>query len=250
MKIKEILAFLEKDFPLFKQEAWDHSGLQLGNADNEVSRILITLNVDQGTIQQAISNHVELIISHHPFFFHGVKEINTASIQGSNIESLLEHKITVYAMHTNYDALYMNQLLLEKLGCTDIKPVDSSGTLRAGQLSEPLSFKALLKQIKAVFNMPVIRYCGHPPREVRTIAMCGGSGHDFINDALPLYDVYITGDISYSHAMDVILKPRGALIDVPHFIEAAFKEDIFTRLNEWPDVQLILAMEKDYFTYV
>ena len=133
MKIKEILTHIEKSFPLEKQESWDHTGLQLGNVEDECQRVLLCLNVDESTIQQAIEHHCELIISHHPFIFHAIQQIDTATIQGNNIKQLILNDISVYSMHTNYDAIRMNSLLLSKMGCKKIQQVDESGIcIRAG----------------------------------------------------------------------------------------------------------------------
>lgn len=247
MKINDILTKLDEMFPLNCQESWDHSGLQLGNTYQDVKKILITLNVDETTIQQAIDSGTNLIISHHPFLFHAVQTIDTSTIFGKNIAQLLNHQICVYSMHTNYDALRMNRLLLEKIGCQMIEAVDNSGILCIGKMPEAIPFDDFLIRLKKTFSLTYLRWCGHDPKMVKKVSFCAGSGHDFMNQALAISDVYVTGDLNYSHAMDIILKSHGAVIDVPHFIEEAFKKDIYEKLSEWTDLDVLIADEKDYF---
>ena len=243
MKIKDILTHLETSFPLEKQESWDHSGLQVGNIENECDRVLICLNVDQHTIQQAIDHHCQLIVSHHPFLFHPVKEIDQNTTLGHNIIQLIKHDVTVYSMHTNYDALKMNTKNKKKMGCINIQPVDFTGISRVGQLKESMTLDQLIQKLKQQFNLPYIRICGNKPDLVHTISLCAGSGHDYINEALDVSDVFITGDLTYTHAMDIILRKQGCVIELPHFIEEAFKKDIQSYIL----IDSIISDESDYF---
>lgn len=246
MKIRDLLYELEVNFPLDKQEPWDHSGLQLGNIENECDHVLICLNVDENTIQQAIENKCQLIISHHPFLFHSINTIDLTTVQGNNIKELITHDITVYSMHTNYDALRMNEMLLEKIECIHIESIDESGITRVGDFRHDVTFEDLIQKFKNLFQLKYVRVCGTIPKKVKTIALCAGSGHDYIDIALQHADVYITGDLTYSHAMDIILRKDGCVIELPHFIEEAFKEDIIKYLS----VNTILAKEFDYFEII
>lgn len=250
MNIKDVIDYLESKYPLTQQEDWDHSGLQLGDVNQKVTTVMITLNVDQATIQQAIEQHCQLIISHYPFFFHTFNTIDLKTIFGQNIFQLMSNHMTVYSLHTNYDALRMNTLLLELLGCHHIEMVEPSGVVRSGILPTEMSFQGFINHLKKTFHLSRIRYCGSIPETVSKIAICGGSGHDYIVDALQKTNVYITGDLTYSHAMDVILQEQGVVIEIPHFVEAAFKYDIHCLLSEIEDLQIVTSQEKDYFTYI
>ena len=243
MKIKEILKNLEMTFPLEKQEPWDHSGLQVGNIENECTNILVCLNVDAATIQQAIEHHCNLIISHHPFLFHPIHTLDFTTIRGNNIKTIVDHNLTVYSMHTNYDALAMNKIILENLGCVNIQTIDTTGILRSGRFLNDLNFNELINKLKTYFNLDRIRYCGIIPENIKTIALCAGSGHDFIQEALAQVDVFITGDLTYTHAMDIIEMKKGCVIELPHFIEEEFKKDIIQYLPE----HIVIAKEEDYF---
>lgn len=245
MEISYIIHELESKYPLCKQEQWDHSGLQLGNIYNECKGILVCLNVDENTITQAIEHDCNLIISHHPFLFHPVKEIDTTTIRGKNIAQLIKNDITVYSMHTNYDALRMNSMLLEKLGCIYIESVDESGICQMGSFKLGLYFEELISLLKETFNHQHIRVCGKVPTKVKTISLVAGSGHDYMKEALSQSDVFITGDLTYTHAMDIIELKEGCVIELSHFIEEAFKQDIKDLVGD----QALLATESDYYRY-
>lgn len=244
MRIKEVLDDLEAIVPLNLAEDWDHSGLQIGNAHHELQGVLLCLNVDAYTIKQAIETNCNLIISHHPFLFNRFNTIDLETTFGQNIEAVLSHHITVYAMHTNYDKVRMNLQLLRKLGCKDVVASEFVGFGILNKASQPLDF---MEKVKQTFGLAYLRVVGHLPNGIQKISMCAGAGHDFINEALDKSDVYLTGDLTYTHAMDIILRKQGAVIEVPHFIEAFFKEDLGEILTKQYQFRCVQADEKDYF---
>ena len=104
MKLSEIINPLEKVFPKSNMEEWDNVGLMIGDRDMEIKKIQISLDVTMNVIDNAIKNNVDLIISHHPFIFNPIKNINTDSLLGRKILKLIENKIAVYSLHTNLDS--------------------------------------------------------------------------------------------------------------------------------------------------
>lgn len=243
MKIKTILSQIETHFPLTMQESWDNSGLQVGNVESECERVLVCLNVDYNTIHQAIQHNCQLMISHHPFLFHSVSTIDLGTTKGQDIYQLLTHNIAVYSLHTNYDKLAMNEVILKGLGCDEISLIEGNDILRLGTFKEAMSFDAFIDLLKTHFHLPYLRYCGTACQNISKVALCAGSGHDEIDLALNHADVYLTGDLTYSHAMDIILKKQGCVIELPHFIEEAFKKDI----SHYLPIEVIMAEEYDYF---
>lgn len=105
MKCKELFNSIEKIIPLSWQENYDNSGLQIGNPDDEIKGILYTLDVTLHTLDQAIANRCNIIISHHPLIFQGLKQINLANSTGQIIEKCIRENITIYSAHTNFDKL-------------------------------------------------------------------------------------------------------------------------------------------------
>ena len=127
MKLSEIISRLEEKFPRQNAESWDNVGLLIGNRENEIKKIQISLDVTMRVIENAVENNVDLIISHHPFIFSPVKDINNDSVIGRKILKLIENKIAVYSLHTNLDStmLGLNDLVGEKLGFVNGKIIDS-----------------------------------------------------------------------------------------------------------------------------
>lgn len=103
MKIKEIIDHLENIFPLSWQESYDNSGLQIGDPNIETSGILITLDVEEQVIDEAIESGCNLIISHHPLIFHPLKRLTGSSAVEKCIIKLVSNDISLYAIHTNLD---------------------------------------------------------------------------------------------------------------------------------------------------
>lgn len=117
MRLSEIISRLENRFPKQNMESWDNVGLMVGNKEREIKKIQISLDVTMKVIDNAVENGVDLIISHHPFIFSPIKDINSDSLMGRKILKLIENKIAVYSLHTNLDATIsgLNDLVGEKL---------------------------------------------------------------------------------------------------------------------------------------
>lgn len=122
MKLKELLEYFEQLAPSSLQESYDNSGLQLGFPVQEVSKALICIDVTPGVIQEAISKQCDLIISHHPLIFQGIKSITGKSPAERVIIEAIKHNIAIVAMHTNLDNIQggVSYKLAEKLGLVNL----------------------------------------------------------------------------------------------------------------------------------
>jgi dinuclear metal center YbgI/SA1388 family protein len=105
---------------------WDNVGLQIGDKEQEVKKILLTLDVTENAIEKAVKNHVDLIISHHPLIFRPLKTITQPGIL-----KLIENKIAVYCAHTNLDVAKngVNQILAEKLNLRNCEVISAETEL-------------------------------------------------------------------------------------------------------------------------
>ncbi len=126
VKVRDIVKIIESFFPVHLAESWDNVGLQIGSYGAPVSRVLVALDLDKEVLQYALDQKADMIITHHPLFFTGIKSINYEQSQGSLLKGIIEAGITVYAAHTNLDAgeRGLNQILAESIGLQDIKPLD------------------------------------------------------------------------------------------------------------------------------
>jgi len=123
MKVKEIIKILEDWAPLHYQEDYDNSGLQGGNPDMEVTGISICLDITDEILEDAIQSNFNLIISHHPLIFRGLKKINYLMPENNVLIKAIKHDICIYSCHTNLDNIRsgVNQKLARMLELEDIE---------------------------------------------------------------------------------------------------------------------------------
>lgn len=123
MKIIEIINYFEQIIPLDFQETYDNCGLQVGNAGNELTKALITLDITESVIEEALENNCNLVISHHPLIFQGIKKITGANPTERILEKALKSDLCIYCAHTCLDnnSGGLNTFIAGKLGLQNIK---------------------------------------------------------------------------------------------------------------------------------
>src|SRR6478736_5167639 len=122
-KVKEITSYLESIAPLSYQESYDNCGLLTGNQDQEITGILITLDVTEAVVVEAINTNCNLIIAHHPIIFKGLKKLNGSNYVERTIIKAIKNDICIYAIHTNLDAVHngVNAMIANKIGLKNIQ---------------------------------------------------------------------------------------------------------------------------------
>ena len=125
-KIKELIAELEKVAPLSYQESWDNSGLLVGNNSAQVSAVLLTVDVTEAIVEEAISKKANLIIAHHPIIFKGIKSLTGRNYVERTVIKAIKNDIAIYVMHTNLDVFPegVSYKMAEKLSLKKIKTLD------------------------------------------------------------------------------------------------------------------------------
>jgi len=129
MQLKEICRFLESKYPLQLQESYDNAGLIYGHTLTEIKSILVTLDVTEDIVDEAIELNCNLIIAHHPIVFKGLKKINGKNYVERVVEKCIQNGIALYAIHTNLDNHYqgVNARISAKLNlinCKILKPME------------------------------------------------------------------------------------------------------------------------------
>jgi len=129
MKIKNITAVLEGFAPLTFQESYDNSGLLIGSCENEIKKALITLDVTDAVLEEAIKEKCGLVIAHHPLIFKSIKSLTGKNYVERLIVKAVKNDIAIYAIHTNLDNINngVNGILSEKLGLTNTKILSLAG---------------------------------------------------------------------------------------------------------------------------
>lgn len=125
---KKLIQRLEALYPPHLAESWDNVGLQLGNENRVVERILICLEVNERVLDEAIAKNCDMIIAHHPLIFKGVKSLSEATPQGRLLSRLIRENLVVYCMHTNYDTAPggLNDILAQRLGLERTMPLNTT----------------------------------------------------------------------------------------------------------------------------
>lgn len=219
---------------------WDNSGFLLGREEKEVKKVLITVDVDDETVETAVKQSVDLIISHHPLLFSAVKRITDGDFIGKRILTLLGKDIAYYAMHTNYDVCRMGLLAADRLELTGALPLEVTGEKdgRAvgigciGTLSTEVSVTEFAQRVRKRFGLCGLR-CFGGEKKIQKVAVCPGAGSSVIPEALKKgADVLVTGDIGHHTGIDAAAQGL-SIIDAGHYgLEYLFIEDVKELLEE------------------
>lgn len=210
MTVKELLNELDGICPFSLCEDYDNSGLLLGSESNSANRILICLDVTPAVVKEAVEEKCDVILSHHPMIFDGLKRIDC---EYANMISLCENnKISVIACHTNADLAGMGFAFMEQLHLTELT---KEGYYMRGSLKNEVTFQELCESVRSLFQPSGIRSVGDLNDFVQTIAFVGGAGgrEDFTSQARA--DVMITSEVKYNLAIKA--KQTGVkLIEMGH----------------------------------
>jgi dinuclear metal center YbgI/SA1388 family protein len=152
IRIKDICDYFEDYAPLQLQESYDNAGLLFGHKQNEIQAALVTLDVTEEVVDEAIAKNCGIIVAHHPIVFSGLKKITGKNYVERTLIKAIQNNIAIYAAHTNLDSVYggVNSKICEKIGLKDCSILQAA----TGQLKKLVTFVPLEqadKVRKAVF---------------------------------------------------------------------------------------------------
>ena len=218
MNMHEIKAILNDIAELSTQAEWDNSGVQICYGPREIKSILVTMEINDAVIDEAIENKVDMILTHHPLIYYPVKSIHAEDPIGRYIERLIKADIAVFSHHTPFDKCKggNTDYLMKLLKLKNIKIMNGTdGYVKFGFLEKPMTLSEFAYQVSNTLNLCGLTYTGDDDRMIRIVACCTGNGSEFISKTEGC-DVYITGDIRYHDAQAA--KSKGmALIDAGHW---------------------------------
>lgn len=341
MLLRKLTHYLEQIAPSSLQESYDNSGLLIGDFDKEVHKALITLDVTDEILNEAIYKQCDMVIAHHPLIFSALKRFNGKTYTDRLVAQAIKNDIAVYAIHTNLDNVDVgvNAMLARKIGLKNTRilapkgdqlrklitfcPVDHAekvrkamftagagsigeydscsfnqeglGSFRAGEQADPFvgeinelhyekEFKietiypvylerevisamidahpyeevaydifllknkyfrigsgmigeleniedelAFLKRIKKVLGSGTIRHSRFLNRDIKKVALCGGSGSFLIDDAKAAgAHIFVTGDVKYHQFFDA--DGKIVIADVGHYESEQFTKELLHQL--------------------
>ncbi|WP_078552796.1 Nif3-like dinuclear metal center hexameric protein [Bacillus alkalicellulosilyticus] len=347
----------------------DKNGLMIGTLQKPIHKVLVTLDVLEEVIDEAIANEVDLIIAHHPLLFRPLKQINTDKTYGKIIEKAIKHNITIYAAHTNLDVAKggVNDMMADAIGLSnvevlapttevqlkklvvfvpesdatqvrdalgragaghignyshcsfsghgvgrfkpeegsdpfigeqgkleevseikletifpaplqkkiiaamikahpyeepafDIYPLDNPGEIlglgRVGYLQEEMTLHEFGMHVKKVFDVKGARVVGNLEDKVKKVAVLGGDGNKYMNQAIfKGADVFVTGDVYYHVAHDAMMDGL-RIVDPGHNVEKIMKEGVknfltsFIEENKYDTKVIVSTINTDPFTFI
>lgn len=236
--VGDVCSVLESFAPLSLQESYDNAGLILGNRDQVVTGVLIALDATLEVIDEAVLLGCNLIVTHHPFIFKGLKTITGKNHTENCLIKAIRNDIAIYAGHTNVDSVRggVNERMAIKLGLTEtsilvpnLQKDCDCGLGMMGTLPTSMPESEFLQLIKTTFNCERIRFSALRGKNIHKVAMCGGSGSEFLENALAGgADAFLTGEAKYheffTHASEILL------VDAGHYETEQFTKDIFFEL--------------------
>ena len=228
LPLSQLLTTFESLWPISGAEEWDRPGLAIGGPNQQISKVLLCVDVTREVLAEAKANSCDLVISHHPLLLKGVSYLAEDQLKGELVSFAVKNSIALYSAHTNADIVVggVSDVLAQTLGLTSSVPLVETGAgighgrigkLKVTQkLSEFAKFVAL--QLPET-NAPV-RVAGDLDLVIDTVAVVGGAGDSFIPAAAASgAQVLVTSDLRHHVTLDAVSDPSAplALIDVSHY---------------------------------
>lgn len=240
MKISEIYEFLDTLSPFELQEEWDNSGLLIGDFSQDVKKIVLSVDVDEGLIDSLEDN--TLLITHHPIIFGGLKQLEFSKYPSNLIQKMIRKNISNIAMHTNFDQTHLNEYVAKEILGYEI--VKKDGFVAYLDVDE--NFDEFSKRVASAFGLPHAR-CVKCSEKVKRVALTTGSGCSLMRsiDA----DCFLTGDVKYHDAMEA-KSIKLSLIDIGHYESECFFAQILAKHLKNLGLEVIISSSENPFTYI
>ncbi len=254
MILSDVVGLLDARYPQEWAEPWDRVGLVTGRPRQPVSRVLGVVDVTAATVAEARELGANLIVAHHPLLLSGVSSVAATTPAGRLIHELIESGIALYVAHTNADVAVpgVSDALADALGIVGRMPLlptgEGRGHGRVGRLpvQMPLREFAQLAARVLLTGTLGVRVAGDPAQRITLVAVCGGSGAQFLPQARELgVDVYVTGDLKHHGVTDHLGAEGPALIDAGHWsTEQPWVSEMAAWLNKETRLEAIVSQTR------
>ena len=217
MNVAEFLHRVEEEIPKNLALDWDNVGLLVGDENRQVTKVYLALDATDEVIEHAIASGADLLLTHHPLIFSGMKQVVQQDFIGRRIIKLIEHKISYVAMHTNFDVQVMGEIAGRQLGLSHMEVLDvtiadkdkAKGIGCVADVTAPITLCDLAKKCKSRFDISSVKVFGDGQTELKRIAISPGAGKSEVEVALTSgADVLITGDIDHHTGIDEVIGRR------------------------------------------
>lgn len=240
MKLYEIQKTLNTISPFELQESWDNSNLLVGNKNQEISKIVLSIDVDDALVESMQEG--SLLITHHPIIFKGLKSLETSSYPMNLLHKMMQKNIANIAMHTNFDKTHLNKYVVEKVLGYEI--VQSEDFVLYFDIDE--SFDSFVQKVKQKFSLPHTKVV-KTTQNIKRVALTTGSGASLLKTIKA--DCFLTGDIKYHDAMEA-KSMKISLIDIGHYESERFFGEILQHHLKNLGLEVIISSSENPFTYI
>jgi len=221
MKARDIINVIESFAPLSIQENWDNSGLCVGSEDDEVTSVLLGLDCTPELVDEAVECGADMIVTHHPLIFSGLKKISPDDQVGAAVIKAIKAGISIYAAHTSADKVIagVSGAMASRLGLVNVSILDEDGEGTGlgvvGDLPQPVTAAEAVTLVKERFGLKALRSSRPVEGMISRVAMCGGSGGSLIKAAMASgAQLYLSGDISYHN---FFTRDGFMIMDIGHY---------------------------------
>ena len=232
-----IAAAIEEQAPLTYQESYDNAGFCVGHPDTVIQAMLLCVDVTEAVLEEAVRLGANMVVSHHPVIFNGLKKITGATYVERIVAQAIKNNIVLYAAHTNMDsALHgVSWIMAQQLGLHNIKVLslrespEQSGFGAVGDLPHDMDVRQFFDLLKQVFAVPCVRHSALLPGKVRRVAMCGGSGAFLLHDAVAAgAQCFVSADLKYHDFFNADCQI--VMADIGHYESEKYVLSIFYEL--------------------
>lgn len=225
--IADVVRVIESFAPVEIQENWDNCGLCAGSPDAELTGVLVGFDCTRALIDEAVECGANMVVTHHPLIFHGLKKVDEADPVGDALIRAIRAGVAVYCAHTSADKAPggVSWAIARRLGLENVSVLDYDAAVSSegfgcglgiiGDFPEALSSDRAIEKVKEAFGLPYVR-CSRPSDGlIRRVAACGGAGSSLVDRARAAgAQLYLCGDVSYHH----FFTPEGFMVmDIGHY---------------------------------
>ena len=219
--IADVVRVIESFAPVEIQENWDNCGLCAGSPDAELTGVLVGFDCTRALIDEAVECGANMVVTHHPLIFHGLKKVDEADPVGDALIRAIRAGVAVYCAHTSADKAPggVSWAIARRLGLENVSVLDYDAAVSSegfgcglgiiGDFPEALSSDRAIEKVKEAFGLPYVR-CSRPSDGlIRRVAACGGAGSSLVDRARAAgAQLYLCGDVSYHH----FFTPEGFMV--------------------------------------
>lgn len=253
VSLEVLIQSFEKLWPKATAEQWDRPGLTVGNLNQPISKVLLSVDATHAVVQEAVAQKADLLLTHHPLLLRGVSELAEQSVKGNIVSQAIKSGLAIFSAHTNSDVAEVGTAaaLAEVFGINDVGPLDLiTGHGLVGSLDSPETLLGFATRIAKLLPSVAagVKVAGDPNAMILKVGLAPGAGDGLLETALSRQlDVFITSDLRH-HPSQEFLETNAfgrpiALIDISHWaaesiwLPKAQKE--LSRMH--PDVSFVIS---------